>query len=101
MLSNKTLEPSLATDFSCLIVYAKSAAATGAIAPHQAAGGGQSQKLLHVGHFVSPRGRTASESNGRACTYASKGENEFFGVCLLTPYPPHTCNGFYFKSTTP
>lgn len=43
MLSNKTLEPSLATDFSSLIVYAKSAAAAGAIAPHQAAGGGQSQ----------------------------------------------------------
>lgn len=43
MLSNKTLEPSLATDFSSLIVSAKSAAAAGAIALHQAAGGGQSQ----------------------------------------------------------
>lgn len=77
MLNDKILEPSLATDFSSLI-YARSIAACWSYC--SPLGSWRRSKPVAAAHGTScvlPRGRTASETNGRSCTYNSKGKNEF------------------------
>jgi len=78
MSNNKILEPSLATDFSSLVLYARSRAACWRYC--SPLGSWRRSKPVAATRGMScvlPRGRTASETNGRSCTYISKGKNEF------------------------
>lgn len=78
ILSDQIPEPNLAPDFSSLIPYVRSAAFK--CSPCSPIGSWRRSKPVATArgtYCVLPRGRTAPETNGRSCTYDSKGKNEF------------------------
>lgn len=78
MLSDRIPEPNLAPDFSSLVAYVRNAASK--CSSCSPIGGWRRSKPVATArgmYCVLPRGRTAPETNGRSCTYDSKGKNEF------------------------
>lgn len=79
MLSMQIPEPNFAHDFSPLVPYVRSTAASSrSCSPLSSWRRSKPLPTAHGPRCVLLQGKTAPETNGRSCTYDSKGKNEFW-----------------------